>query len=56
MIELGISRLSRWATQMWLSGESNMAAVGVRMISAPSAFKVSTFSLDIFSGRTMMHR
>ena len=41
---------------MWDSGESNAASVGVRMISAPSAFSTSTFSWLIFSGRVMIMR
>ncbi len=41
---------------MWESGESKAASVGVRMISAPSAFSTSTFSCDIFSGSVMMQR
>lgn len=53
---MGISRFRRWATEMWLSGESKVAEVGVRTISAPRALRVSTFSLDIFSGNTMMQR
>ena len=40
---------------MWDSGESQLAEVGVRTISAPRARNVATFSLDIFSGITMMH-
>ncbi len=53
-MEFGISALRRWATEMWLSGESKRAEVGVRTISAPSARRTSTFSFDIFSGMTMM--
>ena len=56
MIELGICILSLWATEIWLSGESHVAEVGVRTISAPKARRVSTFSLLIFSGSTMMQR
>ena len=37
MIELGICILSLWATEIWLSGESQVAEVGVRTISAPKA-------------------
>lgn len=36
-------------------GESQLAEVGVLTISAPRAFSVATFSLDIFSGITIMH-
>ena len=56
MMELGISLQRRCATEMWLSGASKLADVGVRTISAPSALSVSTFSVDIFSGSTMMQR
>ena len=56
MIELGICILSLWATEIWLSGESQVAEVGVRTISAPKARRVSTFSLLIFSGSTIMQR
>ena len=56
MIELGICLLSRCATEMWLSGESQVAEVGVRTISAPRARKTITFSALIFSGSTIMVR
>ncbi len=56
MMELGSWLLRRCATEMWLSGESKVADVGVRTISAPSARKTSTFSALIFSGNTMMQR
>ena len=56
MMELGISASSLCATEMWDSGESQLAEVGVLTISAPSALSVATFSLDIFSGSTMMQR
>ena len=56
MIELGSWLLSLCATEMWDSGESKVAEVGVRTISAPSARRTSTFSALIFSGRTMMQR
>ncbi len=42
MMEFGISWQSLWATEMWLSGESKVAEVGVRTISAPRARRVST--------------
>lgn len=56
MWELGSSWLRRLATPMCDSGESKDASVGVRMISAPSAFSTATFSADIFSGRVMIMR
>ena len=44
--EFLISWFSRRATPMCDSGESKAASVGVRMISAPSAFSTSTFISD----------
>lgn len=38
-----------------LPGESEAAFVGVRMILAPNNLSTSAFSVDIFSGITMMH-
>ena len=56
MCAFGMISLSRFATPMWLSGESHAASVGVRMISAPSASRTTCFSCDIFSGIVMMTR
>lgn len=53
-MEFGTSVRSRWATEMWDSGESQLAEVGVLTISDPRALSTATFSLDIFSGITMM--
>ena len=50
MMALSISRMSFLARPMLDSSESCGASVGVRMISAPSARKVFSFSRDIFSG------
>ena len=41
---------------MWLSGESQAASVGVRMISAPRASRMTCFSRLIFSGMVMIMR
>ena len=41
--ERGISSISRFATPIWDSGESKLALVGVRTISAPRAFNTSTW-------------
>jgi hypothetical protein len=51
-----MTSLRRRATPMWLSGESQAASVGVRMISAPSASSTTCFSWLIFSGIVMMTR
>lgn len=56
MIAPGISFSSLLATEIWDSGESQEAEVGVRTISAPRALRTFTFSLLIFSGITIMHR
>lgn len=56
MTELGISFCILCETAIKPSGESKEAAVGVRIISAPRQRNVSTFSLDIFSGITMIQR
>ena len=56
MCAFGSSDCSRRATLMWLSGESNAASVGVRMISAPSASSTTCFSRLIFSGIVMITR
>lgn len=56
MIAPGISFSNLLATEMWDSGESQEAEVGVRTISAPRALRTFTFSLLIFSGMTIMHR
>ena len=56
MIEFGNCLFSLWATEMWLSGESQVADVGVRTISAPRARKTMTFSALIFSGNTIIVR
>jgi hypothetical protein len=42
MMEFGSWLFSLWATEMWDSGESKVADVGVRTISAPRARKTST--------------
>lgn len=41
---------------MWLSGESQGASVGVRMMCAPSACSTATFSRLIFSGMVTINR
>ena len=41
---------------MWLSGASQAASVGVRMISAPRASSTTCFSRLIFSGMVMIMR
>ena len=56
MMELGNCLFSLCATDIWLSGESHVAEVGVRTISAPRALKTLTFSALIFSGSTIMVR
>ena len=53
-MEFGSDWLSLWATEMWLSGESKVAEVGVLIISAPKARRTSTFSVLIFSGITII--
>ena len=55
MCELGISCLRRWATPMWDSGESKLALVGVRTISAPSARNTSTWTATKTSYNTDKH-
>ena len=56
MCELDRILFSWFATPMWLSGESQAASVGVRMISAPSASSTTCFSRLIFSGIVMIIR
>jgi len=56
MIEFGNCLFNLCATDMWLSGESHVADVGVRTISAPRALKTITFSALIFSGKTIIVR
>jgi hypothetical protein len=53
---LGRIFCSCFATPMWLSGASQAASVGVRMISAPRASSTTCFSRLIFSGIVMMTR
>ena len=54
MVRNGILLKGSRCIPMLLSSDSEGASVGVRTISAPSAFNVSSFSNDIFSGSVII--